>query len=214
MTSWFLKLVNTILFFLPISSWFLEILHFMKKEKTLFGSIVGNCALGEEIDWWGRKTYGRGDEAEETAVCNAFCRNQHPCLIARSLSTDCGNVLWTWEILFSTHIRSRSIQNPTRTRSKGSTSSIKENMEERRPKNVCNGPIESHSSGSRGTRHKWRVHSQSLRIQREMLNCVSWSERIEPSLLYFWSLMELVPIDAFKTVQNDSKPQKPPVSLL
>lgn len=50
MTSRFLKLVNTILFFLPISSWFLEILHFMKKEKTQFGSIVGNCALGEEID--------------------------------------------------------------------------------------------------------------------------------------------------------------------
>ena len=28
------------------------------------------------------------------------------------------------------------------------------------------------------------------------------------------SFIELVPIDAFKTVQIDSKPQKPPVSLL
>ena len=50
MTSRFLKLVNTILYFLPFSSLFLEILHFMKKEKTQFGSIVGNCVLGEEID--------------------------------------------------------------------------------------------------------------------------------------------------------------------
>ena len=184
------------------------------KGKAQFASIVAFCSLFEELDRYRRKTDRGGNTTQETALCNAFCGNQQECISSRSLSTHCGNVHDARKILLSTHFGGRSLQNPSRARFKGSLSSPQEGLEERRPKSLCDGPTQSHSSRSRRSGHQRRIYGAGLRVQCKVRHSMPGFERTEPSLLRFGLLTELVSVDAFEFIQKHSEPQKPPLSLV